>query len=198
MQVKLEKTFPIAAPAANAWRLLQDIKAVAECMPGAQITEQTDPTHFKGQVKMRVGPASATFNGELEVKSLDPNEKKMEMLGKGTDTSGASAAAMNLIAQVRDSGDGRCELIGVSDVSVSGKMANFGGRMMIQVSDQILKQFGDNFATRVIAMGEGAAAEQAAAAVAQQPKELNALALIWHALLGFFKSLFGGGKSQGG
>jgi carbon monoxide dehydrogenase subunit G len=195
MEVKLEKNFVIAAPAANAWRLLQDIKGVAECMPGAQITEKIDDTHFKGQVKMRLGPASATFNGELEVKSLDPNEKKMEMFGKGTDTSGASAATMNLTAQVRDSGDGKCELVGVSDVSVSGKMANFGGRMMTQVSDQILKQFGDNFATRVMAMGEGAAAEQAAAEVAQQPKELNALALIWHALLGFFKSLFGGGKA---
>ena len=44
-------------------------------------------------------------------------------------------------------------------------------------------------------MGEGAAAEQAASKVAKQPKELNALALIWHALLGFFKSLFGGGKA---
>jgi len=195
MEVKLEKKFAIAAPAANAWRLLQDIKAVAECMPGAQIIEQLDDTHYKGQVKMRLGPASATFNGELEVKSLDPNEKKMEMFGKGTDTAGASAATMNLTARVLDSGNGQCELVGVSDVSVSGKMANFGGRMMNQVSEQILKQFGDNFASRVIAMGEGAAAEQAAAAVAQQPKELNALALIWHALLGFFKSLFGGGKA---
>ena len=119
----------------------------------------------------------------------------MEMFGKGTDTSGASAATMNLTARVLDSGNGQCELVGVSDVSVSGKMANFGGRMMNQVSEQILKQFGDNFATRVIAMGEGDAAEQAAVAVAQQPKELNALALIWHALLGFFKSLFGGGKA---
>jgi carbon monoxide dehydrogenase subunit G len=195
MEVKLEKNFAIAAPAANAWRLLQDIKSVAECMPGAQITEKLDDTHYKGQVKMRLGPASATFNGELEVKSLDSNEKKMEMFGKGTDTSGASAATMNLTARVRDSGDGKCELVGVSDVSVSGKMANFGGRMMNQVSEQILKQFGDNFATRVIAMGEGAAAEQAAAAVARQPKELNALALMWHALLGFFKGLFGGGKA---
>lgn len=195
MEVKLEKNFAIAAPAANAWRVLQDIKAVAECMPGAQITEQLDDTHYKGQVKMRLGPASATFNGELEVKSLDPNEKKMEMFGKGTDTSGASAATMNLTARVLDSGNGQCELVGVSDVSVSGKMANFGGRMMNQVSEQILKQFGDNFATRVIAMGEGDAAEQAAVAVAQQPKELNALALIWNALLGFFKSLFGGGKA---
>lgn len=195
MEVKLEKNFAIAAPAVNAWRLLQDIKAVAECMPGAQITEQLDDTHYKGQVKMRLGPASATFNGELEVKSLDPNDMKMEMFGKGTDASGASAATMNLTARVLDSGDGQCELVGISDVSVSGKMANFGGRMMNQVSEQILKQFGDNFAARVMAMGEGAAAEQAAAAVAQQPKELNALALIWHALLGFFKSLFGGGKA---
>ena len=195
MEVKLEKTFPIAAPAEHAWRILQDIKAVAECMPGAQITEQLDTTHYKGQVKMRVGPASATFNGELEVKSLDADERKMEMVGKGTDVSGASAATMNLTARVRDSGEGRCELVGTSDVSVSGKLANFGGRMMTQVSDQILKQFGDNFATRVIAQGEGTAAEQAAAAVAKQPKELNALALIWHALLGFFKSLFGGGKA---
>ncbi len=195
MEVKLEKNFAIAAPAANAWRLLQDIKVVAECMPGAQITEQLDDKHYKGQVKMRLGPASATFNGELEVKSLDPNEKKMEMFGKGADTSGASAATMNLTARVLDSGNGQCELVGVSDVSVSGKMANFGGRMMNQVSEQILKQFGDNFTTRVMAMGKGAAAEQAAAVVAQQPKELNALALIWHALLGFFKSLFGGGKA---
>jgi len=195
MEVKLEKNFAIAAPAASAWRLLQDIKAVAECMPGAQITEQLDDAHYKGQVKMRLGPASATFNGELEVKSLDPQEMKMEMFGKGSDTSGASAATMNLTARVLDSGNGQCELVGVSNVSVSGKMANFGGRMMNQVSEQILKQFGDNFAARVLAMGEGAAAEQAAAAVAQQPKELNALALIWHALLGFFKSLFGGGKA---
>jgi carbon monoxide dehydrogenase subunit G len=195
MEVKLEKTFAIAAPAANAWRLLQDIKAVAECMPGAQITEQLDDTHFKGQVKMRVGPASATFNGELEVKSLDGDARKMQMFGKGSDTSGASAASMDLTAQIRDAGDGQCELVGVSNVTVSGKMANFGGRMLTQVSDQILKQFGDNFATRVIAMGEGAAAEQAASQVAKQPKELNGLALVWHALLGFFKSLFGGGRA---
>jgi len=195
VEVKLEKTFAISAPAAHAWRLLQDIKAVAECMPGAQIVEQVDDTHYKGQVKMRVGPASATFNGELEVKSLDANDRKMQMVGKGTDVSGASAAEMNLTAQVRDKGGDQCELVGVSNVSVSGKLANFGGRMMTQVSDQILKQFGENFATRVIALGEGAAAEQAAAAVAKQPKELNGLALIWHALLGFLRSLFGGGKA---
>lgn len=114
------------------------------------------------------------------------------MLGKGSDTSGASAATMNLTAQVRDGGGGQCEVIGVSDITVSGKLASFGGRMMTQVSEQILKQFGDNFTTRVLAMGTGAAE------VAQQPKELNALALVWHALLGFLKSLFGGVKSKGG
>jgi carbon monoxide dehydrogenase subunit G len=196
MQVKLEKTFSIDAPAAAAWRVLRDIRAVAECMPGAGITEQIDDTHYKGQVKLRVGPASATFNGDLEVKSLDAGEMKMEMYGKGSDSGGGSAATMNLTAQVRDSGEGKSELTGASDVTVSGKLANFGGRMMTQVSDQILKQFGDNFTRRVLAQGEGEAAQQAAADVAKQPKELNALALMWGALVGFLKGLFGGAKSK--
>jgi hypothetical protein len=81
-------------------------------------------------------------------------------------------------------------------VTVTGKLASFGGRMMTQVSDQLLKQFGANFANRVVAMGEGAAAQQAAARMAEQPRELNALALLWHVIVGFFRSLFGRGKSK--
>ena len=64
MQVKIEKTFPLAAPPAAAWALLQDIRAVAECMPGARITEQIDATHYKGQVSVKLGPAAAQFAGE--------------------------------------------------------------------------------------------------------------------------------------
>ncbi|MEK7323010.1 MAG: SRPBCC family protein [Pseudomonadota bacterium] len=198
MQVKLEKTFPIAAPADAGWRVLQDIKGVAECMPGAQITQQIDATHYKGQVKMRLGPATASFNGELKIKSIDEGERKIELFGKGSDTSGASAATMNLTAQVRDGGDGRCEVIGVSDITVSGKLASFGGRMLTQVSEQILKQFGDNFTARVLASARGADTPQTMAASVPPPKELNGVALAWNVVLGFFKSLFGDTKSKSG
>jgi carbon monoxide dehydrogenase subunit G len=196
MLVKLEKTFPIDAPANAAWSLLQDIQSVAACMPGAQITERVDDRHYKGQVSVRMGPVSATFKGAIEIQDIDASQRHMRMVGKGSDTSGTSAASMDLTAVVRTTTNGKTELVGVSEVTVTGKLASFGGRMMTQVSDQLLKQFGANFANRVVAMGEGAAAQQAAARMAEQPRELNALALLWHVIVGFFRSLFGRGKSK--
>lgn len=184
MQVKIEKAFPVAAPAATAWAFLQDIAAVAECMPGARITERVDDSHYKGQVSVKLGPASAQFAGELEIRGIDPARREIRLFGKGADSKGSSAATMELTAAIRDAAGG-CELAGVSEVGVSGKLASFGGRMMTQVSDQILKQFGDNFASRV------AAAAQAAPAPPPEPGQLNALALIWSVIVGWFKSLLG-------
>lgn len=200
MQTRIEKTFAIAAPADAAWQVLQDIKTVAECMPGAQITEQVDATHYKGQVRLRLGPASATFNGELEIKSLDAALKRLEMTGKGSDIGGSSAATMDLSAEVRATGAATCELAGASDINVSGKFASFGGRMLTQVADQLLKQFGDNFSARVLASAGtgGAAASGAATTAMPQRQELNGLALAWHALVGFCKSLFGSAKPKNG
>ena len=196
MQVKLEKTFPVEAPADSAWRFLQDIRAVAACMPGAEITEQVDETHYKGKVKVKLGPATAAFNGDIEVKGIDAERRELHLFGKGTDVKGTSSASMDLMASVRETGEGASELVGVSEVAVTGKMASFGGRMMTQVSDQIINQFAANFATQVAARGEGSEAESAAAKAAEQPKEINVLALAWAALVGFFKSLFGGSSSK--
>jgi carbon monoxide dehydrogenase subunit G len=184
MQVKIEKTFPLAAPAAAAWALLQDVRAVAECMPGARITGQTDPTHYKGQVSVQLGPASAQFAGELEIRGIDAARREIRLFGRGADSKGSSAATMDLTAGIREAAGG-CELTGVSEVVVSGKLASFGGRMMTQLSEQILKQFGDNFAGRVAAVA--AAAPPPAAA-----PRLNALALLWSAIVAWWKSLFGG------
>jgi carbon monoxide dehydrogenase subunit G len=196
MQVKLEKSYPIEAPVASAWQLLQDIKSVAECMPGAEITEQIDDNHFKGTVKVKLGPTTASFKGDIEIRALDAASRQLQLYGKGTDVKGTSGAAMDLTATLAENGPGACTLKGDSEVTVTGKMASFGGRMMSQVSDQILDQFAQNFNTRVVAMGEGAAAEEASARLAEQPKELNALGLIWGMIVSFFKRLFGGGKQS--
>lgn len=195
MQVKLEKRFPIDAPPAQAWRLLSDIKGVAECMPGAEITEQLDANNYKGQVKVKVGPASMHFKGDIEVQGVDAAKREIRLVGKGADVKGTSSATMDLTASVVEA-DGKAELVGLSAISVTGKMASLGGRMMTQVSDQIIKQFADNFATRVVALGEGEEAQAAAAKAAEQPKEINGLAFVWSVIVGFIKDLFGAGSKQ--
>lgn len=191
MQVELQKTYPIEAPPAAAWDLLSNITDLAECMPGARITEQVDETRYKGQVVVKIGPATATFNGDVEVKGMDAAQRQLQMTGKGMDTRGSSSASMDLNARIEETEDGRARLVGDATMTVTGKMASFGGRMMTQVADQILEQFVSNFSNRVLAMGEGAAAEAAAAKVAEQPREISALALLWRSLVASLKGLFG-------
>jgi carbon monoxide dehydrogenase subunit G len=189
MQTKLEKVFPIDASADVTWRSLEDIKGVAECVPGAEITEKVDASHYKGQLRLKIGPASAAFAGTIEVKASDSAQRRIHLIGKGTDTKGGSAASMDLAAEVRAVDGNRCELIGNAEVTLTGKLASFGGRMVNQVSDQILKQFGENFTNRVGLAGDGAA--PASTATPAPMRELNVLALLWNIIVDFFRRFFG-------
>ena len=164
MEVKLDKRYPIDASPAQVWAVLRDVRRVAGCMPGATITDQLDATHYKGAVKVKIGPALAAFAGDIEVLAVDEATHRTQLLGKGADKSG-STAAMNLNAQVEPGEtDGQSVLVGQAVVTVNGKFAQFGGRMMVQVSDMILGQFADNFRIAAAAVPVEAAPAAAHAA----------------------------------
>jgi len=239
MEVKLEKRYPLNASVAQAWAVLSDIRATAACMPGATITEQLDDTHFKGTVKSKVGPATMNFGGDIEVLALDAATYSMQMLGKGADRSGSSAS-MNLSSQiVAGDSPGTSVLVGNATVVVSGKLAQFGSRLLVPVSEAILGQFAGHFEAAAAAVpvetpaadipAHGATESPAATPLAAEaaegtgavdhpghpietkaietkatapsavtpvaaPKpagELNALALLWILIKGWFAGLFG-------
>jgi carbon monoxide dehydrogenase subunit G len=194
MKVQLEKSFPLPGPAQAAWTLLQDLEAVAGCMPGARITERIDDRHFKGTVAVKMGPATMNFRGEVEVRDVDPVKRSLHLLGHGTDTTGTSGAAMDLRARVEPVDAASCRLVGTSEVSVSGKAAAFGARLMTGVADQVLQQFAANFAQRLPAVApvEAAASPAGAQAVPPQPSSppLNGLALLWAMVRDWFHHLF--------
>ena len=207
MKVELEKSFLMPGAADVAWSLLQDIPVVAACMPGAKITERIDDKHYKGTVTVKLGPASMSFRGGIEVVELDASRRTLHLLGKGSDTTGSSGASMDLVARIEPGeADGSISLVGRSEVTMSGKAAAFGGRMMGTVADQILKQFAGNFAVQVQALaaagkassagagstagaGAGAANTSAAGAPNATANELSALGLLWAGLRDWFRGL---------
>jgi len=214
MEVKLDKRYPVEAPPAAAWTILRDVRAVAGCMPGASITEEIDAQHYKGSVKVKVGPASAAFAGDIEVLALDEQARCIHLKGKGADK-GGSTATMDLSASIVEA-DGGSELAGQAVIIVNGKLAQFGGRMFGSVSEAILGQFAARFARDAAAVPTGAEAETAAAqhqqaaspeapattrpapsdpdtarADAAQDDPLNALALLWTLVKQWFAGLFG-------
>jgi carbon monoxide dehydrogenase subunit G len=197
MKVQLEKSYPMPASADTGWALLQDIEGVASCMPGAKITEKVDAQHYKGTVSVKLGPASLSFRGEISVLGIDAAARSLHLFAKGTDTTGGSAASMDLTARVEAVDAASCNLVGTSEVTMSGKAATFGGRVMGPVSDQILGQFAANFAAKVQAMRDAASTPGAAATPppVNEPKPLNGLALVWAVIKGWFRSLFSAKRS---
>jgi hypothetical protein len=138
-----------------------------------------------------------SFRGEVEVQDVDQATQSLRLIGKGTDSSGNSGVSMNLLARIEAVDGGLSQLIGSSEVSVSGKAAAFGGRMMDSVADKILLQFADNFAAEVAALqnpGSGAADagddESTMVAPATRATELNALALGWAVFKDWLRGLF--------
>lgn len=209
MKVQLEKTFAMPGSADTAWTVLRDIESVAGCMPGAKITERIGEQLYKGTVAVKFGPASMSFRGEVQVSHLDAATRTLRLVGKGTDTTGGSGASMDLTARVDAIDAASCNLVGTSEVAMSGKAATFGGRMMGSVADQVLKQFAANFAAKVQALQPQApplagaspveaAAHGTASAPAPAPSasaELNALALAWAVIKDWLRSLFGARKA---
>lgn len=213
MEVKLDKQYPLDVDAQRAWTLLSDLKATAACMPGAEITEQLSDTSYKGGVKVKVGPATAQFGGTVDVLEKADAERKVVMRGKGADK-GGSSASMDLTAVITPSADNpaHCVLNGSAAVIVNGKFAQFGGRMMVQVSEMILGQFVENFRQAALALpapagaaapaevpsGPAQAADAAATVAASAPAtpprvagEINGLAIVWALIKGWFSGLFG-------
>jgi len=207
MEVKLDKQYPLDVDAARAWALLTDLKAVASCMPGAAITEQLSETSYKGGVKVKVGPAVAQFGGTVDVIESVIAERKMVLRGKGADK-GGSSASMDLTAIITPdpTNPAHCVLNGQAAVIVNGKFAQFGGRMMVQVSDMLLAQFVENFRQTALtlpaadgspsaaapAAGSAASAGQTTTAAAPVvAREINGLAIFWALIKSWFSGLFG-------
>ena len=190
------------APAERAWQLLQDIARVAACMPGARITERIDERHYKGAVAVRFGPANLSFRGEVEVSAIEPQSRTLRLLGKGTDTSGGSAASLDLTARIEAVDASSSNLTGRSEVSLSGRVATFGARMADAVSEQVLRQFAANFAAALQAQATPAetapaAAGQPVSAPPPAPAEtaLNGFALLRAIVRGWLRALFGWGRA---
>jgi len=190
MKVQLDKRFPMSCSPAIAWEFLQDVEAVAACMPGAKLTERVDENHHKGTVTVRVGPATMSFRGELEVQEIDPAARSLRFIGKGTDSTGSSGVSMNLLARIDNAEGDLCELVGSSEVSMSGKAAAFGGRMMNSVADKILLQFADNFATQVTARQAQGVPGAEATTLPPPAGELNVFALGWAIFKDWLRGLF--------
>jgi len=196
MKISVEKSLALPVAATDGWGLFSNIEEIAAGMPGAKITGRVDDTHYKGNLTVKLGPATVTFKGDIEVAAIDPVARTIHILGRGADTTGSSGASLDLQANVQETGPKSCALSGRSDVNVTGKVAAFGSRLLNTATDQLLNIFFGNLQAKAEALNATAAPSAAPHAIPEAPPapadaKFNAFAFIWAVLKDFIRGLFG-------
>ncbi len=144
MEATITKQFSLEEPIEKVWAGLSNPMQISGCVPGASITEQIDDTNYKGEVTLKFGPVKAKYDGQITIDEMDDATHKMTLKGKGLDSKGKGSAemTMNGTAVSTDSGtDVDFKMV----VNIQGTIAQFGSRLINDVSDQLMKQFIDNF-----------------------------------------------------
>jgi carbon monoxide dehydrogenase subunit G len=166
--VKLENSFTVPVPADIAWRVLLDVERVAPCMPGATLTGR-DGDSFTGKVKVKVGPVSLTYGGTATFASLDEANHVAVIDASGKETRGPGTAKAMITARMHEQ-DGSTTVEVETDLTITGKPAQFGRGVMAEISGKLITQFADCLAAEIT--DDGAAADDAAAtATASEPAE---------------------------
>jgi uncharacterized protein len=141
MALTFEHSFVVRAPAARVWDYLTDPYRVAPALPGAAITETIDERTYAGTITVKVGPVSARYKGKVRFESLDAAAGIAEIAASGQDVSGRGGADMKMRSRIVERPGGESEVSVVSEVNVTGIMAQFGRGLMQDVSNQMFERF---------------------------------------------------------
>lgn len=162
----LNHTFTVPVPIAEAWNVLTNVERIAPCLPGAQLQEVEGET-YRGAVKVKVGPIQAQFKGQASFVEKDDVNYKVVLKGEGRDTGGKGNASAVITAQLTAIDAASTQVNVNTDLSITGKVAQFGRGALADVSDKLLAQFSDNLNNLI-------ASEPAAAAPTPAPTEAPA------------------------
>jgi carbon monoxide dehydrogenase subunit G len=138
--MELTNEFTVPLPPDRAWAVLTDLERIAPCLPGARLTEVDGDDH-KGEVKVKVGPISATYKGVARFVERDEDAGRAVLSAEGRDARQGSASA-RVTATLVPEGSGTKVSV-VTDLSVAGKVAQFGRGVLADVSVKLLDQFAE-------------------------------------------------------
>lgn len=162
--MELVNEFRVPVPAATAWEVLTDVQRVAPCIPGAQLLS-VDGDNFTGAVKVKVGPITVSYQGEASFTEKDEAAQRVVIKAVGKETRGSGNASALVTAQLKDEGSDTTGVVITTDLTISGKAAQFGRGVLSDVAANLIAQFAQRLEADVL--GGSAKPQTAPSAEAQ-------------------------------
>ncbi|MBW8827086.1 MAG: SRPBCC family protein [Acidobacteria bacterium] len=149
--MELTNEFTVGVPVGEAWKVLTDLERIAPCMPGAQLQE-VEGDEYRGVVKIKVGPITAQYKGVATFQEKDDANHKAVLRAEGRDTRGQGNASATITATLVPDGDGTKVSV-LTDLTITGKVAQFGRGVLGDVSAKLMDQFAAALDAEVLSGG---------------------------------------------
>ena len=191
--MEFDNSFEVPLPPALAWPVLMDIRGIAPCMPGAELTEVVDAQTYKGKIAVRLGPVALTFAGTVKFEAIDDAHFTARVRAQGNDAKGRGSAQATTTFGLEPSGAGSKVKVH-TDLTLSGAVAQYGrGVGMIQATaTALMNQFAAALKAQLAQRQPAASPSPSTAAPPPAAKPISGLALMWTVLWTSLRRLFGG------
>jgi carbon monoxide dehydrogenase subunit G len=195
--MEFDNSFEVPLPPDQAWPVLMDIRGIAPCMPGAQLTEVVDDNTYKGNIGVRLGPVALTFAGTVVFEAIDHANHTARVRAQGNDAKGRGSAQAAATFRLEPSLAGSKVLVH-TNLTLSGAVAQYGrGVGMIQATaSALMKQFADNLKKQLAGPRADADAAADDQAVPQAAKPISATSLAGQVVWKSIKDKLGGKSSE--
>ena len=177
--MELEHSFIVPVPPEQAWEVLLDVERVAPCMPGATI-DGVDGEVISGKIKVKVGPIALTYAGTARFTEKDEQARMVALEASGKETRGTGTASATVRSTLQDLG-GKTRVTVHTTMNITGRPAQFGRGVMVEVGGKIIEKFATNLAAQLATAGpatDSPAAQPAPDSTAAQPATGNPAAQL--------------------
>ena len=163
--MEIAESFRVSTSIDDTWKVLLDIEGIAPCLPGAQLQE-VEGDEYRGVVKVKVGPITAQYKGAARLAEVDESARRIVIDASGRDTRGQGNAKATIVVTMAPEGAGT-KVDVVTDLSITGKVAQFGRGVLADVSSKLLGQFVENLERDVLTSAGGGDTSHAGSAYEQ-------------------------------
>ncbi len=133
------------------WDFLMDVPKVAKSLPGVETVSQIDDTTYQGVLKVRVGPISLNLQGKIFLETCDRNSWRAALRAEASDRMAAGAVKGKTSMELKEAGPKQTELLVETDVSILGKIGEFGQPIIRKKADAMLREFVENIKKQLTA-----------------------------------------------
>ena len=194
--MQIQSFFDVAVPVPQAWELLTDIEGIAPCMPGAELTEVLDGDVYCGNVTVRLGPVTLTFDGTARFDEMDSEAYRARMSARGTDSRGRGGAAAEMTFRLEPAKQGTKVIID-TDLNLSGSVAQYGrgAGMINELANHLVDRFAESLHEKIVATSRASTSGIRDKTAVGPVAPISGLSLVvrsvWSALIREFKGIFG-------